>query len=350
MGHTKRNKNISLVWSVPKNIEEQKQIFFESGFTENPQFIYENETLTRKYLRQFFSEKKSPEGIPLASDEYIKLATRIMKAWINHFKSETNFLQSEGDILTKEETEVIISDYLKDLKLENHIIVNFTRNTVAPTSISHDTKKKKTRMNIRLPCEYRADRMLPVLHHEIGTHFIRRLNDKKQKWYGKKDKYDIRSWIQTEEGFACVNQYSEYALIPKKKPFLYRAALNYYSAYHAGLKSFAELYKDLEHYIDDPNRRWNYVLRVKRGITDTSIPGGLYKDQVYLEGAVKILKDRKSINFYALISGKISLEDLKRNFLMKILRLDNLMIPPFMRDMKKFMKGLDRIAKVNFID
>lgn len=193
MGHTKRNKNISLVWSVPKNIEEQKQIFFESGFTENPQFIYENETLTRKYLRQFFSEKKSPEGIPLASDEYIKLATRIMKAWINHFKSETNFLQSEGDILTKEETEVIISDYLKDLKLENHIIVNFTRNTVAPTSISHDTKKKKTRMNIRLPCEYRADRMLPVLHHEIGTHFIRRLNDKKQKWYGKKDKYDIRS-------------------------------------------------------------------------------------------------------------------------------------------------------------
>ena len=92
------------------------------------------------------------------------------------------------------------------------------------------------------------------------------------------------------------------------------------------------------------------MLRVKRGITDTSIPGGLYKDQVYLEGAVKILKDRKSINFYALISGKISLEDLKRNFLMKILRLDNLMIPPFMRDMKKFMKGLDRIAKVNFID
>ena len=132
---------------------------------------------------------------------------------------------------------------------------------------------------------------------KLGTHFIRRLNDKKQKWYGKKDKYDIRSCIQTEEGFACVNQYSEYALIPKKKPFLYRAALNYYSAYHAGLMSFAELYKDLEHYIDDPNRRWNYVLRVKRGITDTNIPGGLYKDQVYLEGAIKILKDRKSIKF-----------------------------------------------------
>ena len=49
-GPYKKKKNISLVWSVPKNIEEQKQIFFASGFTENPQFIYENETLTRRYL------------------------------------------------------------------------------------------------------------------------------------------------------------------------------------------------------------------------------------------------------------------------------------------------------------
>jgi len=114
--------------------------------------------------------------------------------------------------------------------------------------------------------------------------------------------------------------------------------------------SFVELYEDLEQFIDDPIRRWNHTLRVKRGITDTSVPGGLYKDQVYLEGAYKILKDRKNINFHALISGKISLEDLYRPFLMKILRLENLVIPPFMRDMKRFMKGLDRLAKLNFIE
>jgi hypothetical protein len=156
-------------------------------------------------------------------------------------------------------------------------------------------------MNIRLPVEYRADRMINVLHHEIGTHFIRRINDKKQKWYGKKDKYDIRSCIQTEEGLAVVNQYCEHALNPSKKPFFYKAALNYYAACQAGTMSFVELFEDLEQFVDDPLRRWNVTLRVKRGISDTSIPGGLYKDQVYLEGAYKILKDRRNINFHALM-------------------------------------------------
>ena len=349
-GPYKKKKNISLAYSQPKNKEEQKNIFFESGYTENPIFVYENENLTRKYLKQFFSDKKSPDGIPLASDDLLKVATKILKAWIGHFKTETSFLQSEGEVLTREQTEDIISEYLEDLEVQNMIIINFTKNWVAPTSIVHDTKKKKTRMNIRLPVEYRTDRMKTVLNHEIGTHFIRRVNDKKQKWYGKKDKYDIRSCIQTEEGYAVINQYCEYALNPKKKPYLYKAALNYYMAYQAGVMSFAELYADLEQFVDDPHRRWNYTLRVKRGITDTSMPGGLYKDQVYLEGAYKILKERRNINFFALISGKISLEDLYRPFLMKILRLDNLMIPPFMRDMKKYMKGLDRIAKINFID
>lgn len=165
-----------------------------------------------------------------------------------------------------------------------------------------------------------------------------------------KDKYDIRPCIQTEEGFAVINQYCEHALHPKKKPYFYKAALNYYAACQAGVMSFVELYNDLEQYIDNPYRRWNFTLRVKRGMTDTSIPGGLYKDQVYLEGAFKILKERKNINFHALISGKISLEDLYRPFLMKILRLDNLVLPPFMRDMKRFMKGLDRLAKINFVD
>jgi hypothetical protein len=40
-----------------------------------------------------------------------------------------------------------------------------------------------------------------------------------------------------------------------------------------------------------------YVVRVKRGMQDTGENGGLYKDQVYLEGAVKILRERKIIDF-----------------------------------------------------
>lgn len=63
-----------------------------------------------------------------------------------------------------------------------------------------------------------------------------------------------------------------------KMPFLFKTALNYYSAFMASKLSFVDLFNDLEKYVDNPKRRWKCTLRVKRGIIDTSEPGGLYKD------------------------------------------------------------------------
>mgnify|MGYP000858685853 CR=1 FL=1 len=73
-------------------------------------------------------------------------------------------------------------------------------------------------------------------------------------------------------------------------------------------------------------------MRVKRGVMDTSEPGGLYKDQVYLEGAVTILKERKTLDFHGLCCGKISLEDMKRLGKMNKLKKEQIKIPPFMAD------------------
>lgn len=42
--------------------------------------------------------------------------------------------------------------------------------------------------------------------------------------------------------------------------------------------SFVDLFNDLEKYIDNPRRRLKNVIRVKRGLIDTSEAGGLYKD------------------------------------------------------------------------
>ena len=74
--------------------------------------------------------------------------------------------------------------------------------------------------------------------------------------------------------------------------------------------SFVELFNDLEKYIDSRLSRWRFVLRLKRGMIETSEPGGLYKDQCYLEGAVLFLQNRESIDIIGLFTGKISLEDL----------------------------------------
>ena len=84
-------------------------------------------------------------------------------------------------------------------------------------------------------------------------------------------------------------------------------------------------------------------------MVDTGEPGGLYKDQVYLEGAINILKERRTIDFVGLFCGKLSLEDLKRPAIEKRLKKENILLPRFMDDMDDYMKALDVIAKTNFI-
>jgi hypothetical protein len=83
---------------------------------------------------------------------------------------------------------------------------------------------------------------------------------------------------------------------------------------------------------------------------DTSEPGGLYKDQVYLEGSIGILKERHTLDFHALCCGKISIQIMKQLAEAKKLKKDCIKIPPFMRNLEEYLRALDRIAKVNFID
>jgi len=77
---------------------------------------------------------------------------------------------------------------------------------VAATSVTHDPKTGKSKLNIRLPIEYRQGRILGVLDHEIGTHYLRKHNERNQIWSKKREKYEIKPCIKTEEGFACTNQ------------------------------------------------------------------------------------------------------------------------------------------------
>jgi hypothetical protein len=81
-----------------------------------------------------------------------------------------------------------------------------------------------------------------------------------------------------EEGLGCIHMLLEQAKTKGRNLFLFKPALNYYACYKASELSFVELFNDLEKYVDNPKKRWKYVLRVKRGLSDTSQPGGLYKD------------------------------------------------------------------------
>lgn len=81
-------------------------------------------------------------------------------------------------MVPKDETLQIFNDYNEDLGFEELLSVQFKQSQVAPTSVTHDPKTGKSRVNIRDPPEYRRGRLYGVIDHEIGTHFMRKFNER----------------------------------------------------------------------------------------------------------------------------------------------------------------------------
>lgn len=74
--------------------------------------------------------------------------------------------------------------------------------------------------------------------------------------------------------------------------------------------------------------------------------GAFCKDQVYLDGALQLLKHRRHIDFQLLIRlGKIAWQDI--DILRPYAELQDTQVPFFMEDMTAYRKHLDRIAEAN---
>lgn len=227
--------------------------------------------------------------------------------------------------------------------------IKFTERAIAPTSVVHHEDGTAT-MIVGLPIGYREHRLIGVFNHEIGTHYLRKYNERKQIWFKNRQKFQLKDYLMIEEGLASINQTFEEAVSSTGTPYLYQAALHYYAAYLASQMSFEELYAYLRTYISDPVKLWRECVRVKRGYHDTSVKGGMYKDQVYLRGCIEILKSRHKIDFGTLMCGKFNLKDyFKLKASEQITRQDT-KLPYFMNDMKRYVKALDRIAMANSID
>jgi len=125
----------------------------------------------------------------------------------------------------------------------DHIQIEFKKQA-APACMSYG--KNCTKINIRLPISYTFETIYNMLNHEIGTHYVRKYNHALQPFY-KKEKFD---YLQDEEGLAALNTYFESAT-----PVIYKAALNYYSAYLASCHSFKEMFILLEPYLLNPEKR-----------------------------------------------------------------------------------------------
>ena len=330
----KKKKFSKLTDLVPINLDEEKRKFFEQDCNYNPQFIYNSENIKFK--------------IPNPDSKYLSLAMKIINNVINRYGSDSGFFKSFGKRVTIDEFKQGFADYVNEQDLAEITKLKFTTTNLSNARFSYSKKSGSCTIVIGVPLYVRKDGIKDLLNHEIGTHFLRKLNEKYQPLFKKKRKLRLNDPLEFEEGLACLNSKYESALHSKAPPYLFSTALRYVFGYYASTLSFADLFKFIAKYIVDPGKCWKECLRVKRGVKDTSIPGGMYKDQVYFKGAVEILMKRKEIDFELLYGAKINFKDYKR--LKDHIFRSRIKLPYFLKDIEKYHQALDRIAKVNFIN
>ena len=106
--------------------------------------------------------------------------------------------------------------------------------------------------------------------------------------------------------------------------------------------SFWDVFRFMYAYEPDFNHCWLQTVRSKRGIVDTSKPGGMARDQNYFDGFLRILEARKSIDFHALYAAKVSLETYWQvePLLKRAVQSENYLMPPHLDGEKRLKSFL----------
>jgi uncharacterized protein (TIGR02421 family) len=139
--------------------------------------------------------------------------------------------------------------------------------------------------------------------HEIGTHVLRAENGREQPFmiffHG------FPNYLSTEEGLAVFNE-ERFGYLSKENLRDYAARC--VAVHMAMTKSFSDIYKYL---LDSfpTQTAFKLATRAKRGLADTSRPGGCTKDYVYIDGYLKV-KDfiNREGSLKSLYFGKVGIE------------------------------------------
>ncbi|XP_060924687.1 microtubule-associated tyrosine carboxypeptidase isoform X2 [Limanda limanda] len=317
----------------PLNLEQEKQKFFQSDFRYEPQFEYQ-----QPEPRSMLEKYQDGSGL------FLQQAVGIMECVLRKFGSYENFEEvTGGAVLPKCQVWAGVRRYLQKEGCVGEVVVRLSDELLSQAVMVVESCRPTLTINLARARQHWLEGML---RHEIGTHYLRGVNNQLQLWNtsdGRKQ-FGLKPANPTEEGLASLH-----SVLLRKQPFLWRAALLYYTVHHAASMSFTRLFSHIAPFVQDPDVRWEYCLRAKRGQRDSSQPGCFSKDQVYLDGILRILRHRRSIDFKMLTSlGKVSYEDVER--LRHLAALQRTRVPHFMRDQERYLQHLDHIVAVNELD
>jgi uncharacterized protein (TIGR02421 family) len=146
---------------------------------------------------------------------------------------------------------------------------------------------------------FRADRVEPLLHHEVGTHVVTYQNGARQPL--KLLTIGLPGYDETQEGLAVLAEYLTGGLDPRRLRVL--AARVVAIAEMLDGAGFLDIFESLrtEHRI--PTRTaWSIAIRAVVG-------GGSVKDAIYLRGIARILQAlTEGIDLDVLFVGKLALD------------------------------------------
>ncbi|MEM9649622.1 MAG: flavohemoglobin expression-modulating QEGLA motif protein [Bacteroidota bacterium] len=311
----------------PLNIEKEKQRFYASKFTAEPNFKYPKLKFDPyKLHRLFFSQRLER----IQDDQIRQLYQRVIYHYSNMIQcietigKQKNFYYNslrvygtptERDVQNARyilhfEDEPLSSDmekvfspeearaYFEDFSHRYSFPLNIKYSThiAAEAMVSNSSQALLIRRNIK----FSKNQLLTLANHEIGIHLVTTFNGLLQPL--KIFSNGLPKNVETQEGLAVFSEYMGGALTLKRlKELSYRvlAADSLIKGY-----SFADTF-DLIHgqYKLNKDEAFAITLRAHRG-------GGFTKDRLYLSGLRKIYKRyQKEESLDVLLSGKVALED-----------------------------------------
>lgn len=362
------SKKVSFFSINPINEKEEKRKFFRSN-RYNPQFKYEIYQENIPQLQEQLSEI-CPDNTVFG--QLLKQTRNIYYANLNMLKNRGNEKFTKysilcygvpDDVLVEKANEMIKK--LKPQKLQkgqhkekktlnttqvmkkiDYAFIKYgfkwnikEKEMAANAAVNVSRKELLLRKNTRFSEKF----LKRLIVHEVGTHIVRAENGEHQPY--KLFARGLPNYLMTEEGLAVVNE--------EMNGCLDNTTLKNYAArviaVDISLKcSFRETYNYLRNYLDK-ELAWRTTLRAKRGLTDTSKPGGCTKDFAYLRGyfAVKnFIKEGHDLN--KLYYGKIGLQHVE--FINKIPELIDPEFLPTFRYLKYATEHFGSLLKTIFFN
>jgi len=315
---------------TPLNLSKEREKFFQS-MRYNPQFIYpklpipylkklerkinlielnnNQEFISYLYLQKLKEAKLKlklflARGTPLITKYSITLYRVSFKnRYLANAKKDAsnNIAFSKQEKLTPKDTAHKIRNYLKKYNAQDWRI-NLSDNI----DFNFQIRPKRKLISIGSSLNWHYINLETMLAHEIDGHVLRAINARKQKKNVFKDNFPF--YIKTEEGLACfLGDYLSNGGDLSKK----HHAIKYLASYFAQNNSFRNTFNFFLGYGFPKDLAFQRTLRIKKGFSDTSIPGINAREAIYYEGMQEIkeyIKNNGDIK--RLFAGKVGLQDL----------------------------------------